>query len=288
MDARERYTVTEEQRYDVIPPSRRTLFPTARSTMVATSPFGDDGAESRGSMAAPGQRRLLKGGTGSSTHAFYGSSMSRPHTAISHPWAGEAVARTPYGMTARHVVVTSTVVMLMHNHHGYGRYYEDDDGCYSVRGCPVKVAEPLSRDVLQQSFAFSESLAFPLSLQLTVCNVTRAAEGVPSVFFSLYSEGSELTAGHHIGWLGWMGILFLAFCLWHLLVRSTAIPPAGDLRTSRCSRTGGAARQWRASFNSPSPEASPRVVVGHFVSEQAVLGQSQPPTWRRQGGHVQL
>ncbi|KAL1530595.1 hypothetical protein AB1Y20_001495 [Prymnesium parvum] len=162
-------------------PSAYAWQPASRQLLFASS---DD-------RQRPGARRLLKGGLSNMAHVQGVGGAPLLSTSAARPWGGAAVRPTAYGMTARHVVMAGAVVVIMHHHHGYGRYYEDEEGCYAATGCPVRVAEPLSRDVLHSHFTMSPHMAFPLTLTLSSCNVSRAANGYPSLFFAFFSEGVE-------------------------------------------------------------------------------------------------
>lgn len=115
-----------------------------------------------------GSRRLLKGGASFGRASSFSGGFGRSSTAIRSPWADARPRSMAYGLTARHVVMTGAAVTIIHNHHGYGRwnlplpgvwdrrfertsttgrYYGNNDACYTASGCPVTVAEPLSRDV---------------------------------------------------------------------------------------------------------------------------------------------
>jgi len=251
------------QQQPVVGPSRRLLFSSAGLADGAATNAANERA-ARGAEARLGARRLLKGGAYGSSHYGYAGGLSRSHSAIQHPWAGASVSRTSYGLTARHVVTYGAVVMIMHNHYGYGRYYEDDDGCYSSRGCAVRVAEPLSRDELSAHFTLTSAVAFPLTLTLETCNVSRSADGTPSIFFAFYSDGVEPPPWSFSTIMSVavpVGVLLL--CLWRPMGRPHVLPQRGGERRP----TGTSA--FASAFASPSSQQEE--VVGRPVAVGTVI-----------------
>mmetsp|Transcript_31278 Transcript_31278/g.85514 ORF Transcript_31278/g.85514 Transcript_31278/m.85514 type:complete len:526 (+) Transcript_31278:82-1659(+) len=341
------------QQQPVVGPSRRLLFSSAGLADGAATNAANERA-ARGAEARLGARRLLKGGAYGSSHYGYAGGLSRSHSAIQHPWAGASVSRTSYGLTARHVVTYGAVVMIMHNHYGYGRYCgappptprahpdcsarmpahthlrpaphaapytaphpsgrptarptratamrhaphrtpharhrhaprapphaprappratttahpmrsdEDDDGCYSSRGCAVRVAEPLSRDELSAHFTLTSAVAFPLTLTLETCNVSRSADGTPSIFFAFYSDGVEPPPWSFSTIMSVavpVGVLLL--CLWRPMGRPHVLPQRGGERRP----TGTSA--FASAFASPSSQQEE--VVGRPVAVGTVI-----------------
>ena len=113
----------------------------------------------------------------------------------------------------------------MHHPGGYGRYY-DMAGCDDyARGCTVKVAEQLARDVVNANFTMSETLAFPLTLRISQLEVTRMTDGKPSIFLTIYSPtGGTPTAtvsSQLVGWL-WVPLLLSFYCCLQFLSVCTA------------------------------------------------------------------
>ena len=211
-------------------PGRQLLFSTAGLAQRGEAVRND---ELNAPASRPGRpkRHLLKGG--SYSYRSYGvGGSSRSRAAVAQPWGTSVVRPTPYGFTANRVVMYSAVVMIMHNHHGYGRYYADDDGCYTSYGCPVRVAEPLDRDILGSHFELTREVAFPLTLTFSTIDVSRAADGYPSVFFNFYSEGADPPPPPILAVLPYIAVpAILAFlCSWcrPLLTRRLPRQRAGD------------------------------------------------------------
>jgi len=141
---------------------------------------------------------------------------------------------------------------------------EDDDGCYSSRGCAVRVAEPLSRDELSAHFTLTSAVAFPLTLTLETCNVSRSADGTPSIFFAFYSDGVEPPPWSFSTIMSVavpVGVLLL--CLWRPMGRPHVLPQRGGERRP----TGTSA--FASAFASPSSQQEE--VVGRPVAVGTVI-----------------
>ena len=161
-------------------------------------------------------RRLLKGGT---AHGHVVTGHRVTHASVAKPWGTTTMRPVPtsYGLSGRRAVMAGTLVVLMHHGHGgYGRYY-DNPSCGSYeRGCEMVVPETLSRDAFAGYFTITPELAFPLKLRITRCEVTRALDGPPSVFFTLYSPtGGPPEKTWVDGALAWLFVPLLlgCFCL---------------------------------------------------------------------------
>ena len=210
----------------------------AASEMVDAPTFRGDTADDEEEDAdvadvavPPTARRLLKGGGGSRafSHRYGGSTYAsratirHSHTSVRYvPHAG---VRTRFGYTARGAVAAGTFVALMHHPAGYGRYY-DTPGCDEpARGCELRVEESLARDAFGTNFTMRDELAFPLSLRLTRLEVTRAYDGLPSVFLTLYSPTGGVPANSvsdQLLGLLWLPLVILLFCSCKLLAACTA------------------------------------------------------------------
>jgi len=103
---------------------------------------------------------------------------------------------------------------MHHGHGGYGRYY-DTPGCGDIEhGCDARVAEPLARDAFASSFSITQELSFPLRLRISTCNVIRATEGVPSLFFTFFSPTGGVAESSWVdGMVSWLFVPIVIMCM---------------------------------------------------------------------------
>lgn len=107
-------------------------------------------------------------------------------------------------------------MLRAHSHPvGFGRYY-DTPGCDDInRGCELRVDEALARDVFSANFTVAADLRFPLTLHIHQCEVVRAGDGFPTVFFTFYSPtgGSSIspTRDRIYNYI-WVPVLLLLYC----------------------------------------------------------------------------